>query len=101
MLFRVKEIFCDLTKLIIFILIFVAIAFILKINADVGLAFAYRMNGEYGFILLIKSFAVYLIIIILLSIYEFLILFFIYRKAKKIKIVKLIYNKFLNFMGNL
>ena len=75
------------------------IFFVLKINADVGLTFAYRINDEYGFILLIKSFAVYSIIIILLCIDEFLILFFIYRKVKKIKIVKLIYNKFLNFMN--
>ncbi len=101
MLFKIKEFFYDLIRLAILILIVVVIFFVLKINADVGLTFAYRINDEYGFILLIKSFAVYSIVNILLSIYELLILFFIYRKSQKIKIIKLLYNRFLNFMDNL
>ena len=101
MLFRIKEILCDLIGLIIYILIVMAIAFILKVNADIGLSFAYRINGIYDFNLFIKSFIVYLIVTYLLCVNEFLIMYFIYIKTKKVKIIQLIYNKFFDFMDGL
>lgn len=101
MLFRIKEILYDLIRFIIYILIVMAIAFILKVNADIGLSFVYRINGIYDFNLFIKSFIVYLIVTYLLSVNEFLIMYFIYIKTKKVKIIQLIYNKFFNFMDGL
>lgn len=99
MIFKIKEFFCDLTRLIIFILIFITIVFISKINADIGLFFSYYIEGRYDFILLIKSFIVYLTVIIVLYISEFFIFFSFYKTTKKVKSIESIYNRIFNFMS--